>query len=101
GLLPFEADVTDYVDATGTNAVHVLVTSGTQAAQQSDGWHYPNGSWWGQTCWGIWQDVWLLARPATYIQDAFVVTSLTSENITVTTTLANVGAAAPSAVATN
>jgi hypothetical protein len=94
GLLPFEADVTDYVDPTGTNTVHVLVTSGTQAAQQSDGWHYPNGSWWGQTCWGIWQDVWLLARPATYIQDAFVVTSLTSKNITVTTTLANVGTAA-------
>jgi hypothetical protein len=94
GLLPFEADVTDYVDATGTNTVHVLVTSGTQAAQQADGWHYPNGSWWGQTCWGIWQDVWLLARPATYIQDAYVVTSLTSKSITVTTTLANVGPAA-------
>jgi hypothetical protein len=94
GLLPFEADVTDYVNATGTNTVHVLVTSGTQAAQQADGWHYPNGSWWGQTCWGIWQDVWLLARPATYIQDAFVVTSLTTKSITVTTTLANVGTAA-------
>jgi len=94
GLLPFEADVTDYVNASGTNTVHVLVTSGTQAAQQSDGWHYPNGSWWGQTCWGIWQDVWLLARPATYIQDTYVVTSLTSKSITVTTTLANVGSAA-------
>jgi beta-galactosidase len=94
GLLPFEADVTEYVNATGTNTVHVLVTSGTQAAQQSDGWHYPNGSWWGQTCWGIWQDVWLLARPATYIQDAYIVTSLNSKNITVTTTVANVGTAA-------
>jgi beta-galactosidase len=94
GLLPFEADVTDYVDATGTNTVHVLVTSGTQAAQQADGWHYPNGSWWGQTCWGIWQDVWLLARPATYVQDTYVVTSLTSKSITVTTTVANAGTAA-------
>ena len=38
--------------------------------------------------------MWLLARPATYIQDAFVVTSLTSKSITVTTTLANAGTAA-------
>jgi beta-galactosidase len=94
GLLPFEADVTDQVSWGGTNTVHVLVESGTAAAQQSDGWHYPNGSWWGQTCWGIWQDVWLLARPAAYVQDTFVVTSVTGKRITATTTLANSGSVA-------
>jgi glycosyl hydrolase family 2/F5/8 type C domain-containing protein len=97
GLLPFEADVTDQVSWGGTNTVHVLVRSGNVAARQSDGWHYPNGSWWGQTCWGIWQDVWLLARPAVYVQDSYVVTSVTGKRITVTTTLANVGAAAATA----
>ncbi|HTU75101.1 MAG TPA: glycoside hydrolase family 2 TIM barrel-domain containing protein [Trebonia sp.] len=94
GLLPFEADVTDQVSWGGTNTVHVLVQSGTTAARQSDGWHYPNGSWWGQTCWGIWQDVWLLARPAVYVQDSYVVTSVSDKRLSVTTTLANVGTAA-------
>jgi hypothetical protein len=94
GLLPFEADVTDQVSWGATNTVHVLVRSGNVAARQSDGWHYPNGSWWGQTCWGIWQDVWLLARPAAYVQDTFVTTSVTNKRITVTTTLANGGTAA-------
>jgi beta-galactosidase len=94
GLLPFEADVTDQVSWGGTNTVHVLVRSGNTAARQSDGWHYPNGSWWGQTCWGIWQDVWLLARPAVYVSDSYVVTSVSGKRITVTTTLANAGAAA-------
>ena len=93
GLLPFEADVTDQVAWGAQNTVHVLVRSGTAAAQQSDGWHYPNGSWWGQTCWGIWQDVWLLARAETHVQDSFVTTSVTDHKISVATTLANSGAA--------
>jgi beta-galactosidase len=94
GLLPFEADVTDEVSWGATNTLHVLVRSGNVAARQSDGWHYPNGSWWGQTCWGIWNDVWLLARPAVYVQDSYVVTSVSGKRITVTTTLANASAAA-------
>jgi beta-galactosidase len=93
GLLPFEIDVTDQVSFGGSNTVQVLVTSGTAAAVQSDGWHYPNGSWWGQTCWGIWQDVWLLSRSATYVQDSYVVTSVADKQITVSTTLANSGTA--------
>ncbi|HEY4463233.1 MAG TPA: glycoside hydrolase family 2 TIM barrel-domain containing protein, partial [Streptosporangiaceae bacterium] len=94
GLLPFEADVTDQVSWGATNTVHVLVRSGNVAARQPDGWHYPNGSWWGQTCWGIWQDVWLLARPATHVQDTFVTTSVSGKRIAVTTTIANSGTAA-------
>jgi hypothetical protein len=92
GLLPFEADVTDLVAWGGENTVHVLVRSGKVAARQSDGWHYPNGSWWGQTCWGIWQDVWLLTRSAAYVQDSFVTASVTNGQISVVTTLANDGA---------
>jgi hypothetical protein len=92
GLLPFEADVTDHVSWGASNTVHVLVRSGAVAAKQSDGWHYPNGSWWGQTCWGIWQDVWLLARSATYVSDSFVTTSVSDKSITVTSTLTNAGA---------
>ncbi|WP_034264786.1 glycoside hydrolase family 2 protein [Actinospica robiniae] len=91
GLLPFEADVTDQVSWGAANTLHVLVRSGNVAAKQSDGWHYPNGSWWGQTCWGIWQDVWVLARSATYVSDTFVTTSVSDKTISVTTTLANDG----------
>ncbi|HEY0806021.1 MAG TPA: glycoside hydrolase family 2 TIM barrel-domain containing protein, partial [Pseudonocardiaceae bacterium] len=91
GLLPFEVDVTNHVTWGATNTVHVLVRSGNVAARQADGWHYPNGSWWGQTCWGIWQDVWLLARSATYVRDTFVTTSVTNNRLSVTTTLANDG----------
>jgi hypothetical protein len=91
GLLPFEADVTDQVAWGAENTVHVLVRSGNAAARQSDGWHYPNGSWWGQTCWGIWQDVWLLARADTHVRDSFVTTSVTGRSIFVATTLANDG----------
>lgn len=94
GLLPFEADVTDHVAWGAANTLHVLVRSGNVAAKQSDGWHYPNGSWWGQTCWGIWQDVWVIARAATYVRDTFVTTSVSGKSITVTTTLANDGPAA-------
>ena len=94
GLVPFEVDVTDHVTWDAANTVHVLVRSGKVAARQADGWHYPNGSWWGQTCWGIWQDVWLLARSATHVRDSFVTTSVANKRITVTTTLANDGPAA-------
>lgn len=94
GLLPFEADVTDQVTWGAPNTLHVLVRSGDAAAKQSDGCHYPNGSWWGQTCWGIWQDVWVLARSATYVSDTFVTTSVSDRTISVTTTLANDGGAA-------
>jgi beta-galactosidase len=91
GLLPFEVDVTDQVTWGAMNTVHVLVRSGKVAARQADGWHYPNGSWWGQTCWGIWQDVWLLARSPVHVQDSFVTTSVTNSRISVVTTLANDG----------
>jgi len=93
GLLPFEADVTDQVSWGAANTVHVLVRSGNAAARQSDGWHYPNGSWWGQTCWGIWQDVWLLARAEAHVQDSFVTTSVTNGTVSIATTLANDGTA--------
>jgi beta-galactosidase len=94
GLLPFEVDVTDHVVWGAENTVHVLVRSGAVAARQSDGWHYPNGSWWGQTCAGIWQDVWLLARSTTHVRDTVVTTSVTERRISITSTVANDGGAA-------
>jgi beta-galactosidase len=91
GLLPFEADVTDAVEWGGTNTIHVLVRSPNAAARQSDGFHFPAGSWWGQTCAGIWQDVWLLSRPPVHVDDTAVVTSVRNGEIKVTTQVANAG----------
>jgi beta-galactosidase/beta-glucuronidase len=93
GLLPFEADVTDAVTWCGTNTIHVLVRSPNAAARQSDGYHFPAGSWWGQTCAGIWQDVWLLTRASVYVDDSTVVTSVRDGEIRISTTLANAGPA--------
>lgn len=91
GLLPFEADVTDAVTWGATNTIHVLVRSPNAAARQSDGYHFPAGSWWGQTCAGIWQDVWLLARAPVHVDDTVVVTSVRDGEIRIETTLANAG----------
>ncbi|WP_160144998.1 sugar-binding domain-containing protein [Actinacidiphila yanglinensis] len=93
GLLPFEADVTDHVAFGGTNTVHLLVRSPGAAAHQSDGFHHPAGSWWGQEAAGIWQDVWLLARNPVSTADTAIVTSVTDGKLTATTELRNDGAA--------
>jgi beta-galactosidase len=93
GLLPFEADVTDHVTFGGANTVHLLVRSPGAAARQSDGYHHPTGSWWGQEAAGIWQDVWLLARNPVSVADTAIVTSVTDRKLTANTELRNDGAA--------
>jgi beta-galactosidase len=94
GLLPFEADVTEYVEFGADNTVHVLVRSPGSGAHSSDGYHYPCGSWWGQTCAGIWQDVWLLTRPAVSVDDTAVTTSVRNSAFSAATTVRNDGTAA-------
>jgi hypothetical protein len=93
GLLPFEADITDHVTWGADTTIHVLVRSGEAASRQSDGWHHPAGSWWGQDCAGIWQDAWLIARSPVHVQDSFVETSVRSGSVSITTTIANDGPA--------
>jgi hypothetical protein len=93
GLLPFEADVTDHVSFGGADTVHLLVRSPGAAARQSDGFHHPAGSWWGQEAAGIWQDVWLLARSPVSVVDTAIVTSVTAKSLSATTELRNDGAA--------
>ncbi|WP_329363947.1 discoidin domain-containing protein [Streptomyces sp. NBC_00669] len=92
GLLPFEADVTDHAVFGGSNTVHLLVRS-PGSARQSDGYHFPGGSWWGQEAAGIWQDVWLLARNPVSTADTAIVTSVTDKKLTATTVLRNDSAA--------
>jgi beta-galactosidase len=93
GLLPFEADVTDHVTFGAANTVHLLVRSPGAAARQSDGFHHPAGSWWGQEAAGIWQDVWLLARNPVSVAGTAIVTSVTDRRFTATTDLRNDSAA--------
>ena len=89
GLLPFEADVTAQVSFGQANTIELIVTAPGTAAATSSGFVYPCGSWWGQTCAGIWQDVWLLARPAVCIEDSILATSVRQQQLTAQTTVRN------------
>ncbi|MCA1221905.1 discoidin domain-containing protein [Streptomyces sp. 8L] len=91
GLLPFEADITDHVAFGGDTVVHLLVASPVSGSKQSDGFHHPCGSWWGQLCAGIWQDAWLLARDPVSVADTAVTTSVAKGTFTAATTLRNDG----------
>lgn len=91
GLLPFEVDVTEQVNFGGQNTIHVLVRSPETAARDSAGFHHPCGSWWGQLCAGIWQDVWLVARAPVSVDDTTIVTSVRQGQLTATTTVRNDG----------
>lgn len=88
GFLPFELDITDLVrfDApnqllVGVQGHHLFNVKG----RATYGW----GSFWGGHIHGIWQDVWLLARPKVCISDAFVMTSVEDRTITLQITLDN------------
>lgn len=92
GLLPFEVDVTDQVNFGGQNTIHLLVRSPGSAARDAAGFHHPCGSWWGQRCAGIWQDVWLIARASVAVDDTVIVTSVRQGRLTATTSIRNDGA---------
>jgi hypothetical protein len=92
GLLPFEVDVTDQVTFGAENTIHVLVRSPGSAARDAAGFHHPCGSWWGQLCSGIWQDVLLISRTPVSVADTAIVTSVRQGQLSATTNIRNDGA---------
>ena len=74
GTTPFSVDVAPFVK-TGTNLLWVGVTS-PAANRGPNGFTYPMGSWWGQLCAGIWQDVWLYEQDPVHVDDLSVKTSV-------------------------
>lgn len=73
-FLPFELDITDVVNETGDNELLVWVADAELFNQPGKYGHrtHVGGSFWGQHAIGIWQDVWLLAKPAVHIQNLFI-----------------------------
>lgn len=87
-FLPFELDVTELVRFGGPNELLVGVQGHhlfNVKGRATYGW----GSFWGGHIHGIWQDVWLVARPKICVRDAFVMTSVEDRVITLQITLAN------------
>lgn len=81
GFTPFEFDITDLVKP-GEN--ELLVGVKDRSFYNVNGLTpYPWGSFWGEHIRGIWQDVYLLARPQVYIDDVFVQTSYRNRQLKV------------------
>jgi hypothetical protein len=68
GTTPFEVDVTAFVRPGGDHELLVAVT-GPVGIRGPTGFLAPVGSWWGQSCGGIWQDVWLERRAPVWVAD--------------------------------
>ena len=71
GYTPFEADISEVVDRAGDNVLVVRAYDPTDPALPTGkqvGWYTPSS--------GIWQTVWLEARPRTYISDFRIVTRI-------------------------
>jgi len=83
GYTPFEADITEAIGRDGENVVVVRAFDPTDPS-------HPTGKQigWYTTTSGIWQTVWLEARPATHISDFFPRTTLEPAEVTVDVTVA-------------
>ena len=71
GYTPFEADISDALKRDGENVVVVRAFDPTDPGLPTGkqvGWYTPSS--------GIWQTVWLEARPKTYIADFRIVTAI-------------------------
>ena len=73
-FMPFEADITNAVKVGGENELMVGVAKAALYNNQGKYGRieYMGGSFWGEQITGIWQDVYLLAKPEVYIKDVFV-----------------------------
>ena len=95
-FMPFSLDITDAVRAGGANTLLVGVRkSGLSDVQGKYGRRtYQAGSFWGQAIAGIWQDVFLEARPVVHISDVFVKPLVDKDTLEAQVTIRNDGAAA-------
>ncbi len=87
GFLPIEWEITDYVNygadnelMVGASVVETLIYRDKDGRRRCD---YPHGSFWGGHIAGIWQDCYLIERPADYIQDIFAVTDVYDRTLTI------------------
>lgn len=88
GFTPWEVDITDLVRFGAENEVLVGVRDRTffdVHGKTPYGW----GSFWGGHIRGIWQDVYLLARPAVYVSEPYIRTSVTEHRLRIEAQVVN------------
>ena len=85
-FLPIEIEITDVARFGDDNEIIVVAENSKKYMYKDEkDWNridYPKGSFWGEFVAGIWQDVWYVERPVTYISDVFVVTDIWEETLT-------------------
>jgi len=90
-FLPLEIDVTELLKKDSENELLVVCTEFDKTAIPSGQIKTLGlkGSWYGNLCRGIWQDVFLENRPLIFIEDTFIKTSVRDKNITAEVTIRN------------
>ena len=88
GFTPFEVDVTDAVRFDADNEL-VVGVRGRRLFDVNGRTPYGWGSFWGEWILGIWQDVYLLARPPLYVTNPFVRTILEGRRLRIEAEVVN------------
>ncbi|MGE5598199.1 MAG: sugar-binding domain-containing protein, partial [Bacteroidota bacterium] len=91
GFTPFQFEVGRFAKVGEENELLVGV-AGWRDFMHEGRFTFPTGSFWGMHIKGIWQDVYLSAAPAVYIEDAYIITSVREHKIRVQTTIRNASA---------
>ena len=90
-FMPFECDVTQWAKLGGANELLVGVRKASlfNDRRTTGSRPYPGGSFWGQSIAGIWQDVFLLARPPVRAGDTYVQSQVAQNKLAAQVTLRN------------
>ena len=90
-FLPFECDVTPWAKVGAPNQLLVGIRKASlfNDSRTSGSRPYPGGSFWGQHIAGIWQDVFLLARPPVRAQETVVQALVSANTLSAQVTLRN------------
>ena len=87
GFLPVETEITSLVRFGEVNEITEGAEKAKNLIYKDDAGRnrldYPIGSFWGEHIGGIWQDVWLIERPETYVADVFAVTDAANGRLTI------------------
>lgn len=90
-FFPYEMDITHMVKPGSKN--ELLVGVAAPALFDHRGKYgrrtYVAGSFWGTTIRGIWQDVYLLARPETYISNVYIRPDVSAHTLSINVTIKN------------
>lgn len=83
-FLPFDIDVTDFIKTGQENEITIGIRKASLFDKRGNYGRrtYQAGSFWGQHIAGIWQDVYLVALPKVYVEDAYVKPDLQTDRLT-------------------